>query len=183
MFGVQTQSMKIDIEKIAKKHKNCFICAGELVYEGKNVLTCKKCGYHKYINPAPCNGAYLKNDKGELLLVERRVDPGKGLWDVPGGFVDLEENAEESMTREIKEETGLNVKELKYVSSHDDTYFFEGIEFPIIVLMFEGQIGDQEVFPSDDVSGYKFFNLDEIPVDKIAFEGLKQSLSKYLKNP
>lgn len=172
--------MKYDIEKIAKQYKHCVICGSELEQKERNLLVCTKCGYHHYINPASCNGAFLKNSKGELLLVERRVDPGKGLWDVPGGFVDLEENAEESMMRELKEETGLQVKDLRYVGSHDDTYTFGGTEFPILVLLFEGEIGDQEVKVSDDVSGYKFFKTNEVPVDRIAFEGLKISLQKYL---
>ncbi len=179
MFFYQTQSMKINIEKIAQQYKYCSICGGKLECKGRNLLICDNCNYHHYINPAPCNGAFLKNSKGELLLVERKVDPGKGLWDIPGGFVDLEENAEESMIREIKEETGLDIQNLKYVSSHDDTYVFGGIEFPILVIMFEGEIGNQEVKVSDDVSGYNFFKLDEIPIEKIAFEGLKKSIEIY----
>jgi ADP-ribose pyrophosphatase YjhB (NUDIX family) len=51
-------------------------------------LACANCSLSYYLNPKPCTAVILVNDKGEYLLVERAVDPVKGYWDLPGGFVE-----------------------------------------------------------------------------------------------
>ncbi|HVZ67489.1 MAG TPA: NUDIX domain-containing protein [Patescibacteria group bacterium] len=170
-------NVKMTIEEIAKQHKFCFICAGVLEYKEKNLLICTKCGYHKYINPVPCNGALLKNSKGEILLIERRIDPMKGYWDFPGGFVDLDENIEESMARELKEETDLTIVDLKYFCSEYDIYTYDGITFPTLGSIFTGTIPDgQEITVHDDVASYKFFEPSKLPFDKLAFKSVEKAL-------
>ena len=57
-----------------------------------------------------------------LLLIERKNDPGKGLYDLPGGFVDYGETLEQGMKRELKEEIGIAPKNLKYYSSKPKQY-------------------------------------------------------------
>lgn len=182
MFGAQTQSMKIDIEKIAKQHKYCSICGGELEYKGKTLLICKNCGYHKFLNPVMCSSAILENNNHEILLVERGVEPSIGKLDFPGGFYDLQENAEEGMIREIKEELKIEVKDLKYTGSYIDMYSYQGIESQVLALVFTGNIGEQKIIPTDDVSGFKFFKPEEIPYSELAFAGMEAALKDYIKN-
>ena len=52
---------------------------------------------------------------GKILLEKRRNDPGKGKWSVPGGLVELGENIEETVLREVKEETNLEVENPQHV--------------------------------------------------------------------
>ena len=70
---------------------------------------CANCGFTFYQNPRASTAAFILNDKGELLVATRGKEPAKGTLDLPGGFVDNDENAEEGMVREIKEETGLDI--------------------------------------------------------------------------
>ena len=56
----------------------------------------------------PCVGAVVVHD-GQLLLVRRGQEPGKGLWSVPGGRVEAGESLAEACVREVREETGLDV--------------------------------------------------------------------------
>ncbi len=64
------------------------------------------CGRVVYQNPIPSVAAILMRE-GRVLLVRRNIDPGYGLWGLPGGFVELDETLEQAVTREVEEETGL----------------------------------------------------------------------------
>lgn len=174
--------MKLDLERILKQHKYCFKCAGELEYKKDNLLICKSCGYHNYINPVPANGAILENDRGEILLVKRKVDPNKGYWDVAGGFVDFEENLEESIERELREELGTNIKGLKYLCSYPDVYMYGGVEIATLIILYVGFLHGEKMTPDDDIAGYKFFKKSKIPFGKIAFNGLKKALKDYVND-
>ncbi|MEN6493274.1 MAG: NUDIX hydrolase [Thermoguttaceae bacterium] len=84
---------------------------------------CPRCGFVDYGNPRPCV-AVLAEHQGRVLLVRRAVEPRKGMWDIPGGFIDQGESAEEAAIRELWEETGLRVaaKDLVYRLSVADVY-------------------------------------------------------------
>ncbi len=172
--------MKVNFEKIANQHKYCFICGQKISWKGRNLLVCTNCNYNKYINPTPCNAAIIENSEGEILLVKRSVDPKKGFWDLPGGFVDLNETMEESIKREIKEELGADLHDLKYITSKHDLYTFDGIEFPTLGFIFSGSIGNQKITPTDDISDASFFKKNKIPFNKIAFDSLKEVLKEYV---
>lgn len=174
--------MKIDFEKILSQHKYCFICKGNLVKKGVNFLQCDSCGYRTFINPGPTSGVILENENGEILLAERGMDPAKGLWDFPGGFIDMGENAEDAAIRELKEELGITAVDLKYFASFSDEYLFDGIIIPSLTLFYVGKLGNEKITPGDDVSGYKFFKLSEIPLDKLAFENTREALEKYIND-
>jgi len=63
-------------------------------------------------------GAVLVCD-GEILLEKRKNEPGRGKWSIPGGLVELGETVEQSVIREVKEETGLDVEEPEQVDVVD----------------------------------------------------------------
>ena len=75
---------------------------------------CENCGFVYYANPSSATAAFIVNDKNELLVVRRGKEPAKGTLDLPGGFVDMDETAEEGMKREIKEEVYQQLKEEIY---------------------------------------------------------------------
>jgi len=58
----------------------------------------------------PAVGAVIRDGDGRLLLIKRGHEPGAGLWSLPGGRVKANETDAQAVEREIKEETGLNVK-------------------------------------------------------------------------
>jgi 8-oxo-dGTP diphosphatase len=57
----------------------------------------------------PCVGGLVYDDEGRLLLIQRRNEPGRGLWSVPGGRVEPGEDDAAALVREMREETGLDV--------------------------------------------------------------------------
>lgn len=88
----------------------CAICGGELIQadDGQSMRPhCTGCNRFYYSNPAPAACCFLTNDEGELLLVQRSIEPRKGMWTLPGGYVEVGETTEEAALRELEEETGL----------------------------------------------------------------------------
>jgi len=56
---------------------------------------------------------------GMILLGKRRNEPGKGKWSIPGGLVELGESVEQTVIREVKEETGLDVEKPDHIDVVD----------------------------------------------------------------
>jgi NADH pyrophosphatase NudC (nudix superfamily) len=70
---------------------------------------CAQCGRTQYHNSKPCAGALIVKEN-RVLLVLRAVEPFKGCWDIPGGFLEAGEHPYDGMLREVKEETGLEIE-------------------------------------------------------------------------
>ncbi|WP_448627061.1 NUDIX hydrolase [Geodermatophilus sp. URMC 64] len=58
----------------------------------------------------PCVGAVVRDAAGRLLLIRRGQEPSRGLWSLPGGRVEAGETPEQAVVREVREETGLQVR-------------------------------------------------------------------------
>lgn len=71
---------------------------------------CPRCGFVHYFPPQVAAIAILTREDGRFLLVKRGEDPGKGLWGLPGGFVEVGETIEMALAREIREETGYELR-------------------------------------------------------------------------
>ena len=159
----------------------CSRCKGDLEEKSEKLLVCKKCKFHFYINPIPCNGLILENEKGEIVLIRRKYDPGKGMLDVPGGFVDIDENFDQSLVREIKEELGFELKDFKYLGSYKGRYLFQGINYYTVCATYTAKVLKEEFQALDDVGEIVKFKPNEIPMEEIAFQAVKDALSDYLK--
>lgn len=159
----------------------CPNCSKKITKKSQNFYECLHCGFHFYENPKPTNGLITENAEGEILLVKRRDDPKKGYWDIPGGFIDLGENFEESVQREIREELGVKVHNLKYFMSVTDRYLFKGNNYHTICFIVTGKINTHKIKIKSDISGINFFPKNKLPLDRIAFPGVEKIIKEYLK--
>lgn len=158
----------------------CPRCKGEVEQVKEFELVCKNCSFHIYLNPIPCNALIIENSRGEILLIIRRYDPGKGMLDLPGGFIDSKETLEESVIRESKEELGFEPENLEYVGSYPDRYLFQGINYHTICAVFCAKTNFNNFQALDDVGEVKFFNKNDLPFSKFAFPYIDQTLRDYL---
>lgn len=78
---------------------------------GRMRPVCPRCGYVHYFAPQVAAVAIVTRAEDEkFLLVQRGEDPGKGLWGLPGGFVEMGETVHDALRREILEETGYEIE-------------------------------------------------------------------------
>src|SRR5437762_56298 len=77
-------------------------------------LVCSSCGHIHYENPVPTAGGFII-ENGKLLLVRRAIEPFKGMWDIPGGFLEKNEHPEEALHREMREELSVEVEIIKMI--------------------------------------------------------------------
>ena len=96
--------------------RHCPVC-GKEGFAINNVKSkrCEDCGFVLYFNAISATVAVIMNEKDEILVARRAKEPAKGTLDLPGGFADSMETAEEAVTREVLEESGLRVTETKYL--------------------------------------------------------------------
>ncbi len=103
---------------------------------------CETCGLIYYANVAAAVACFIKDKQGNLLTVRRKHEPAKGTLDLPGGFLDPEETAEEGIRREVKEETGLDIDHIRYLFSLPNIYPYAGVTVYTTDLFFEATCDD-----------------------------------------
>lgn len=155
---------------------HCPTCgAAALKPNSEKSVICSACGFVYFFNPAAAVAALIVNDKGELLVAVRAHDPGKGLWDLPGGFVDPGESAENAVIREIKEELNLDVESLEYLTSAPNTYPYKTVTYPTCDLAFICRVTDFSTLTAQsDIEAALFIRLDQIDLEKFAFDSIRQ---------
>ncbi len=139
-----------------------------------NKSSVKKCPYCKDYQNRPLAVDTVVIREGKILLIKRAVEPFKGYWGIPGGHINWNETLESCARRELKEETNLELLDLKLlgVVSDPDRSPFQTIA--IVYLVKTRGIAKA----GDDAKELKFFHLDRLP-EKLAFDH-RQILKKFL---
>jgi ADP-ribose pyrophosphatase YjhB (NUDIX family) len=162
-------------------YRYCAKCGGTLLtrlLEGRERLICDACGYVLYVNPRPAICAVVV-DGDRVMLVRRAVEPRRGCWDLPGGFLERGEHPSEGLRREMQEETGLEIEILEPLGFFLDTYPEPGettLNFYYIARVTGG-----EPQSGSDVAEIRWFSPDALPPqDQIAFANNRAALSAWL---
>ncbi|MCP4455638.1 MAG: NUDIX domain-containing protein, partial [Planctomycetes bacterium] len=91
---------------------------------------CPACHLELYFNPGTAVCVLILNPENELLVAIRAHEPAQGMWDLPGGFVDSGETAEQAIRREIQEELSIAPPELHYLcSAANNHYRYKGVNY------------------------------------------------------
>lgn len=147
----------------------CPRCRGDLEGDGARV-ECRACGFVAYANPKPTASALVVDDEGRILLTRRAIEPFRGDWDIPGGFVEEDEHPLETVRRELREETGLEVEPLEFFGVFMDRYGGESTAQSTLNLLWTARVLGGDPAPADDVDELGWFGRDELPPeDELAF--------------
>ncbi len=131
---------------------------------------CSRCGTVIYYDPK-VTAATVVEKEGKVLMVRRGIDPGLGLWSLPGGYVDRGEVVEQAAQREVVEETGFHVKVTDLVG------VFSSRGDPVILVIYDSHIVGGVPKPGPEVQEIGFFSLDGLP--PLAFPRDRQVLETW----
>jgi len=121
--------------------------------------------------------AVIFDEQGRLILTVRAHEPAKGMLDLPGGFVDMGETAEEALKREVMEELGIDVEPVEYMGSFPNEYLYSEVLYETLDMVFICKAAQMEqLTPGDDVSGVVMISPDEIVPDDAGLSSIKEVL-------
>ena len=116
------------------------------------------------------------------MLVTRGVAPDFGKLDLPGGFVDPLETAEEAVKRELQEELGLKVTKLEYLFSAPNEYKFSDFKVFTLDLAFRVEVESTDNLEAmDDILAYRFYAEEEINYEDIPAPSINGFVRRYFK--
>jgi ADP-ribose pyrophosphatase YjhB (NUDIX family)/ribosomal protein S27AE len=161
------------------EYEFCPRCAGR--FESRRLkegdperLVCGACGFVFYLGPKLVAGAIVELDGG-MVLIQRAIEPGYGLWTFPGGFVERGEVAEAAAARETLEETGLEIE----VTGIVGLYTYED-QAPAIAV-FAARVTGGEPVPLDETLDVRAFPREGLPWSEMAFPSTEHALKDYLR--
>ena len=157
----------------------CPVCGGELnslklKADEPARLLCTKCDFVFYLDPklVACT---IVNIDGKIVLLKRSINPEKGKWVVPGGYVDRGEEVEAAALRETREECGIDVR----IKDLLGVYSYPGWLEVVIVYIAEYISG--ELIVGDESNEMRLVSCGNIPWDDLAFMSTRDALKDYCK--
>jgi ADP-ribose pyrophosphatase YjhB (NUDIX family) len=162
---------------------HCPSCGEAVADVSKKRMQCDACGFLYFFNPTIGLAGFIENAKGEILLIERGKEPAKGKLAPPGGFADINESAEEALSREVFEETGLRVDSWQYLCSAVNNYAYAGITYPVLDFFYTSTVvtnSDLRICPDEIVSA-EWHPKHLITPDLMAFPSMRYALATFLK--
>ena len=137
---------------------------------------CPACGYVHFRSPK-LGVSILVEQGGQVLLVQRAIEPGLGQWSLPSGFMEWDEPPEVAAVRECAEETGLVVDDLKLVTVD---HYADDYRGPGLNLTYRARVAGGALQPADDAAAVRFFPPDGLPdLEDVAFHSHRRLLARW----
>lgn len=163
--------------------KYCMNCghATELREEsGRLRPVCPNCGNVHYFAPLVAVAVIIVREDGRFLLVQRGEDPGKGLWGLPGGYVEADETLTNALSREILEETSLELEVGEIIGVWSFYNDYKELSGAVIVYSARIQSGNLQL-GSDSVAA-EWVGFSELNRFVLAFDTHRDALRKWNKS-
>jgi ADP-ribose pyrophosphatase YjhB (NUDIX family) len=162
--------------------KFCHHCAGSLTHhippgDDKLRFCCLSCDTVFYQNPNNVVGT-LPTCGDQVLLCRRAIEPRKGLWTLPAGFMENGESTWQGALRETMEEAGAEI-------NLDSASLYTVFNLPNInqvYLFFRGELINRQFSAGTESLEVRLFREDEIPWQDIAFAVVKSTLRQYFRD-
>ncbi len=134
---------------------------------------CEACGEIHYQNPRNVAGCIIE-DTGKILLCRRAIEPRRGYWTIPAGFMENHETLREAATRETLEEARA--------TAHEPTLYalFNLPHISQVYAVFRAGLAGDGAAAGPESEAVNWFAPDEIPWDRLAFPVIHESLQLYL---
>jgi 8-oxo-dGTP diphosphatase len=122
---------------------------------------------YSYPRPAVTVDAIIVSEQYSVLLIERGREPFQGTWALPGGFIEMDEELEAACCRELKEETGIRIKEIKQFRAYGGVNR-DPRHRTISVIFYAFTETELLANAGDDAAKAQWFPLDQLP--EMAFD-------------
>ncbi|WP_415900981.1 NAD(+) diphosphatase [Neptuniibacter sp. QD48_11] len=155
--------------------KFCPRCATELVMDEADLAkVCPSCGHHQYPRLSPCIIVLVRKDDKCLLAHSSKFKSGR--YSTLAGFIEAGESAEHAVEREVMEEVGIKVKNIKYVCS-------QSWPFPhSFMLGFMADYSEGEITPDgEEILRADWFSVDDLPTIPPKFTISRQLIDKFIE--
>lgn len=142
----------------------CLQCGTEMVrreIEERPREQCPQCGWIHYLQ-AKLSAAVVIEKNGALLLLQRAYQPWKGSWNLPAGYVEVDETPEQAAVRETREETGLKIEVDRLLGNY---FFDDDPRGNGLLVVFTGKTTGGRLNGSAESTAHGFFTPAELPED------------------
>ncbi len=147
----------------------------------KNAMRCESCGFVYFHNCAAAVAAIIETGKG-IILTKRADEPKKGYYDLPGGFLDYGESFEGALSREVREELNLEIRNFRYLGSFPNTYFYQDVTYFTTDAIFVVESPNVENLKAGkEIEELVIVHPREIDLDGIGFESIREGIKRYKK--
>lgn len=162
--------------------KFCPNCGSQNIsYVNNFKFDCKDCEFVLYHNIAAAV-AIVFTFEDKILFTVRNVNPDKGKWDLPGGFIDPNENAEAAACREIKEELGLqiNASDLNYITTSPNNYLYKNVPYRTMDIFYECELKSEalKINAEDEIKELIWVKRSAIDLEKIGFVSIRKVIGE-----
>lgn len=144
--------------------------------EDRERAVCPVCGFVDYVNPICVVGTVPVAEDGRVLLCLRNIEPRKGYWTLPAGFLEAGETAPEGAIRETHEEAGARV-ELGRLYSVIDVVRAQQLH-----LFWRARLLDLRLSPGAETIENRLFAADEIPWEELSFGTVRRTLEHWVSD-
>jgi 8-oxo-dGTP diphosphatase len=157
----------------------CPVCGGGLGHltikeQEPQRLVCSRCDFVFYLDPKVVACSVVEMG-GRIVLLKRDIDPQRGKWVLPGGYVDRGEEVTAAALRETAEECGLRTRIKRLLG----VYSYPGRPAVVVVYVTEYLSGDLVAADESEEAGLYF--KDEVPWEELAFQSTVDALRDYIK--
>lgn len=157
---------------------NCGIELEPRVVEGRRLEGCPRCGFVLWRDPKVVTMVVVQNEAGEVVMGRRGIEPGYGLWCLPGGFVNDDEHPEASAARECLEEICADVE----IESLLGVYHIERQDAPSMVgIGYRARLRSGAT-PSAGAETLEVAAFPPGRLPELAFPSHRQAMSDWLRN-
>lgn len=144
--------------------------------EDRERYVCTECETIHYQNPNIVAGC-LPIWEDKILLCKRAIEPRKGLWTLPAGFMENGETVENGALRETQEEANADVSIIRLLTVTSLPRISQ------VYMLYLAQLNNLDFFPGEESLEVALFHKDEIPWESIAFSAVTVALKYYLDDP
>ncbi len=148
----------------ALEERHCF---------GARRPCCPACGYVHFYDPKVAAAVFIQRE-GRILLIKRAVDPERGKWALPAGYVDALEDPRVTAVREVQEETGLQVR----LTGLLDVFYSQQRPGASIIIVYRAEVIGGDLRPQDDAAEVAWFGPDDLP--ELAFASTRELVNAWV---